>query len=52
MSWHAHLVIELAAGVAMKRDISVGDRITLAETDHERSGAAVSGPLPLQVRAC
>ena len=52
LSVRARMVIELAAGVAAQRDINIGDRVALLDTDRSESSVALAGPLPLQVRAC
>jgi uncharacterized protein len=52
MSTRARMVIELAAGVATQRDINVGDRVTLLDTDRRQSAVPAGMPLPLEVRAC
>ena len=51
-SVRARMVIELAAGVAAQRDINVGDRVALLDTDRSEAEIALGGRLPLEVRAC
>lgn len=52
MSVRAHVVIELPAGAAARRDVNVGDRVTFVDNGSGSEPAAVPVRLPLAVHAC
>jgi uncharacterized membrane protein (UPF0127 family) len=52
MSVRAHVVIELPAGAAARRDVNVGDRLTFLDNQSGSEPAVAPGRLPLAVHAC